>query len=189
MIITDQNTVSHINLIRIHYKIKKKNPGHQLSKLSETGDYLLKANLKYLDAMSLVLESKQSNFALNLQLARSYCMIGEYTQTMIYLKPCLDWSDTQNQTLTRFYFAYAMSKFRNLVESYSKVIISYLCSGLQLFLSKLTQCITNRSALFACDQFSILQTVFLEAFLIVGKLKAEFHDKNADFISAENAFR
>ena len=122
-------------------------------------------------------------------MARSYCMIGEYTQAMVYLKPCLDWSDVENQTLTKFYFGYCMSKFRNLVEANSKVILTYLCAGLQLYLSKLTQSLSRRATLLSNDYFSILQTIFLEAFLIVGKIKAEFHNKSSDFISTENAFR
>ncbi len=140
--------------------------------------------------MSLILESKQSNFMLNFQLGRSYCMLGEYSQALVYLKSCLDWSDSNYQTMSRYYFAYAMSKSRNLIEpSNSKMIISFLCAGLQLFIANLCITLSNRAILFSQDYHSLLHIAYIEGFLIVGKLKHEFHEKSNDFISAENAFR
>jgi tetratricopeptide (TPR) repeat protein len=161
----------------------------QMNKISETGDYLLKANLKYTDSLSIILESKQSNFLVYFLMGRSYCQLGDYQQAMIYLKICLDWSDPIYQTISRYYFAYAMSKLKNLTDSNPKVVISYLCSGLQLFLKHLSRCLHDRNTFFSKDHFSLLQPLFLEGFLIVGKLKIEYFETSNEFISAENAFR
>ena len=140
--------------------------------------------------MSLILENKQSNFMLNFQLGRSYCMLGDYSQAVVYFKSCLDWSDANYQTMSRFYFAYAISKSRNVIEpSHSKMIVSFLCAGLQVFITNLCSSLSDRASLFSLDHYSLLHCAFIEGFLIVGKLKHEFHEKNTYFISAENAFR
>lgn len=82
-----------------------------------------------------------------------------------------------------------MSKTKHLVNDNSKVIINDLSNGLQLFLTNLSTSLSNRSILFSNDYFSLLQPIFLESFLILGKLKYEYFEKSTDFISAEDAFR
>lgn len=67
-------------------------------------DLLKKSNQKYIDAMSLVLDQKKTNFTLNLYIGRSYMMIGEYDKSLSYLKTCLIWADENNQTLARSVF-------------------------------------------------------------------------------------
>ena len=64
-------------------------------------DLLKKSNQKYLDAMSLVLEKKKTHFYLSLLIGRSYIMIGEYDNSLIYLQECLIWADKIYQTLSR----------------------------------------------------------------------------------------
>ena len=168
-----------------------KNPIQQSSKLSDNGDYLAKANLKYLDAISLILESKQSNFMVFFQLGRSYCKIGEYSQALVYLKCCLEWSDANCQTMSRFYFEYAIVKSKSSIDaSDSKMILTFLCAGLQLFVSNLnSSSLNNRTIMFSQDHYSLLHIEYIEGFLIVGKLKNEHHEKSNEFISTENAFR
>ena len=72
-------------------------------KITEIGNYLVQANLKYLDGMSLVIESKTTNFLACFIVGRSLCQIGDYTQALIYLKNCINWSDLQLQSLARYF--------------------------------------------------------------------------------------
>jgi hypothetical protein len=67
-----------------------------------------------------------------------------------------------------------------------KLVVYYISFGLQYFLNNLSSCLSNRKILFSEDYFSIFNTIFMEAFLVIGKLaqKAKF-----PCISPEDAFK
>lgn len=77
--------------------------GDQSESVSEGAKELMKhANLKYLDAMSIMLETKQTNhFMLDFLIGRSLCLGGDYAQALVYLKECLNWADNYFKTLAR----------------------------------------------------------------------------------------
>ena len=75
-----------------------------------------------------------------------------------------------------------------MVQSNAEVILYFIGSGLQQFVSHLTETFVNKNVLFAEDYYSILHTQFIEGFMVVGKIKSQFNIK-FDSITAENAFR
>ena len=75
-----------------------------------------------------------------------------------------------------------------MVQANAEPILFFIGSGLQQFVSHLTQSYVNKAVLFADDYYSLLNTQFIEGFLVVGKIKSQFNIK-LNSISAENAFR
>ncbi len=160
-----------------------------VKKVDEGSNSLVESNLKYLDGLSLVVQSKQTNFMAYLTMGRSYCQIEDYKQASIYLKPCLNWSDPEYQTLARFYLGFALSKQKEPFDSYPRQIYFYISNGLQLFTTNLTKSLSSKKIdLIAKDKYSIFNTVFLEGFIVLGKIKIE-HKISEKTISAENTFK
>lgn len=155
-------------------------------------ELLKKANLKYQDTMSLFLDSHQTNFTTSLHVGRSLCLIGDFKQAMCYLKGLLNWAEDDFKVLATFYYAYALSKKGDkLDQAQAELVCCYLGRGLTHFMSRLTSQYFSPSGaptLFSEDYFSIFNTEFLEAFLIIGRLRSEFEVKS-EIISSENAYR
>lgn len=86
--------------ILIEYILYKKE-GKSGSKMSESGNYIFQANLKYLDGFSLILANNQTIFNAFFTLGRSFCLIGDYQQALSYLQNCINWSDNKFRTLSR----------------------------------------------------------------------------------------
>ncbi|CAF0731786.1 unnamed protein product [Brachionus calyciflorus] len=153
----------------------------------ENNNYIYQANMKYSDGLQIILQTKQENFNAYFTMGRSLFSIGNYKQALVYFKRCLIWSNQELQTLSRFYFAYSLSKQVDLIDDNNiKLILYFMCSGLQLFLKNLTKK-SQIADLHAENYFSIFNLEFLEAFLIVGKLKKIY--SNFECIQPEHSFR
>ena len=82
-----------------------------------------------------------------------------------------------------------MCKLSGLVnESNIETITHYMKCGLQLYLVNISSHYRNKKKFLAEDHFNIFNTIFLEAFILLGKIKEEFHLKQ-NVISSENAYR
>jgi hypothetical protein len=158
--------------------------------IDDKGNYLVQAHLKYLDGIKLVIDSKTTNFNAYLTLGRSFCQIGDYVQALGFLKHCINWSDKQMQAISRFYFAYALCKQddQEVLKSNSQLVVYYLSIGLQMFLASLCSSLSNRAVAFADDSYSIFNTMFLEAFVLLGKVRHQFQVK-LNGISVEHSFK
>ena len=94
--------------------------------------------------------------------------------------------------LASFYYAYALSKTGEpLTQVTAELVCSYLARGLEHFVSQLSSQLfsTDSSRLFSEDYFSVFNAEFLEAFLIIGRLKSEFGELRLEIISTEDAYR
>lgn len=153
-------------------------------------DLLIKANLKFIDAMSCVLAAKMTNFSVSFHVGRSYCLAGDYATALMYLKDTLNWTDTYWQVLARFYYAYALSKQASpLTQDTAEVVVSYLAHGVEVFIAKLgNDGYMDRRKLFSEDHLSLFKSEFIEAFLIIARIKSEFSIQLGT-ISVENACR
>jgi hypothetical protein len=56
-------------------------------------ELLKKANLKYQDAVSIILDSHQTSFTSSLHLGRSLCLVGAFKTALGHLKGLLNWSE------------------------------------------------------------------------------------------------
>ena len=158
--------------------------------MTQASDYLIQSNLKYLDGLSVFLETKVTNFQVYFTVGRSYCLIRDYKNALIYLKQCLNWSSDLNfQTLSRFYYGFALSKQKDLLDSNTKLVVQFITIGLQTFLKNLSLSLSNRKILIARDNYSIFNTIFLEGFLMLAKIKSEYKHNNLEFISAEDSLK
>lgn len=82
-----------------------------------------------------------------------------------------------------------MCKLPSLInESNVETIVFYIKSGLQLYLIKNSTHNDKENKSYAEDHFSIFNTIFLEAFIHLGKLISDFILKQ-ESISSENAYR
>ncbi len=81
-----------------------------------------------------------------------------------------------------------MSRQKELLDAYSKQAFYFLSSGLQQFLVKISKSFSNRKSLLNDDQFSILNTAFLDGFNRLGRIKVDYAIK-AESISAEDAYK
>ena len=122
-------------------------------------------------------------------MGRSLCQIGDYAQALVYLKSCIIWSDAKMQSLSRFYYGYALSKHIEIVVAHPKLIINSLCFGLQSFMNSISVCFYKKDILFSDDLFSIFNVEFLEGFLIVGKIQMEHANAKFECIKPEDAFK
>jgi hypothetical protein len=157
--------------------------------MSQASDYLIQSNLKYLDGLSVFLETKMTNFQVYFTVGRSYCLTRDYNNALIYLKKCINWSDLQYQTLSRFYYGFAMSKHKDLLNSNTKLVVQFIIGGLQAYLKNLSTSLSNRKILIAYDNYSIFNTIFLEGFITIAKIKCEYSDIKLEFISAEDSLK
>jgi hypothetical protein len=155
--------------------------------MSHASDYLIQSNLKYVDGLSVFLESKITNFQVYFTIGRSYCLISDYKNALIYLQPCINWSDLQFKTLSRFYYGFALSKQQDFLDSNTKLVADFIIGGLQAFLKNLSISLSNRKKLIAHDNYSIFNTIFLESFLTLAKIKCDY--KEMDLISAEDSLK
>ena len=88
-----------------HFKAKTISNASKFSfKLNADNNFLVQSNLKYTDAVSLLIQAKVENFTTYFQMGRSCCLIGDFQNALIYLEKCLNWSDSKMQTLSRLFF-------------------------------------------------------------------------------------
>lgn len=90
--------------------------------------------------------------------------------------------------ILRFYFAFSLSKQVDLIDSNIKVIFYFLLSGLQLYLNNLIQNLNKNDVIYSENYYSVFNIEFLEAFLIIGKLK-KMYPNSYETISAHDSFK
>ena len=88
----------------------------------------------------------------------------------------------------RFYYAYSISKNIEMLKKNTKLVAVYLTVGLQQFLTKISLIRINRNIPRAEDFFSILNTIYLDAFLTLAKIKIN-QNVQIELISAEDLLK